>query len=56
MYIEQVYVDINNVTQCRDNVLLNVDFHNLKWKQRCENNHFQKNKNNFKLNATNSKF
>ena len=54
MYMEQVYVNMNNVRQ-----RLNVEFNNV---DECRNNVVKmtiskkNNKNHFKLNATNSKF
>ena len=59
MHMEQVYIDMNNVRQHRNNVLLNVEFHNVDERQ---NNVVKmtiskkSNKNHFKLNTTNSKF
>ena len=59
MHTEQVYVDMNNVRQRRNNVRLTVDFHNVDERR---NNVVKMtiskktNKNHFKLNAKNSKF
>ena len=57
--MEQVYVDITNVRQCRNDVVLNVEFDNVDERRNnvvkmtiSKNN----NKYHFKLNATNSKF